>query len=330
VAVAAGASRWVSDPVYADKERTLRRLEAAAPPGAPRVILLGTSRAGCGFAAGRAQRTAADAGFAAVVFNCGLPGAGPVTHRLYLPRLLEDGHRPDLLLLEVLPPLLADRPDGPVEARTITGDMLTRAEVETMGAYGLPAGELRRQRGRGMVEPLTVHRFKLVSRVCASALPWYRRYDWGRPVDPNGWNPFEVTNESDPAERARRVAATVAEYHAVVRCPLPAGPGAAALRDTLDLCRTANVPVRLVVLPETTAFGRVYPPGAPERVAAFLAGLTAEFGCPLTDARGWLPDDAFLDGHHLLPGRAPEFTDRLTGEVILPFLRARVEGRTAP
>jgi hypothetical protein len=331
-AVLSGASfvtRLVADPVYADKERGLRRLERSAPPGAPRVLLLGTSRTGFAFAAGRTQQAATDSGTPAVVFNFGLPGAGPVAHQLYLRRLIADGHRPDLLVLEVLPPLLANLPDGPLEARIITGDVLSRAEVATVISYGFPTDRVRGQWARAALVPAYVHRFKLVARLFPSAIPWQLRYDWGRTLDPNGWNPadvFEVTDE----QRARGVASTVAEYHAVVRHELPAGPAAAALRDTLSLCRTEGIPVRLVILPETTAFRGLYPPGVEAKLTRFLAGLTAEFGCTLTDAREWLPDDAFLDGHHLLRPGATTFTDRLTAEVVLPFLRARSAGRAAP
>ena len=54
LAVAAELSFWVRDPGYSDKEIRLARLEAAAP-GAPVVLMLGTSRTGYGFHAGRVE-----------------------------------------------------------------------------------------------------------------------------------------------------------------------------------------------------------------------------------------------------------------------------------
>ncbi len=326
---ASAVTRLVADPVYADKERRLRWLERAVPPGTARVVLLGTSRTGFAFDAGRTQRAAADAGVPAVAFNFGVPGAGPIAHRLYVPRLLADGHRPDLLVLEILPPLLADLPDGPLEARFVTGDALSRDELEVASQYGVPAGRVRRQWVEAALLPVSAHRFKLIGRIYPEALPWNLRCECGRATDANGWNPTVVTEVSD-AERARGVAATATEYRDVVTRDLPAGPAVAALRDTLALCRAEGVPVALIILPETTAFRALYPPGAGAKLARFLAGLTAEFGCPVTDARGWLPDDAFMDGHHLLRPGGEAFTDRLTAEVILPFLRNRSAGRVAP
>jgi hypothetical protein len=331
-AILSGASavtRLVNDPVYADKERRMRWLERAAPPGTPRVVLLGTSRTGFAYAAGRTQQAAFEAGTPATAFNFGVPGAGPVTHRLYVPRLLADGHRPDLLIIEVLPPLLADLPGGPLEARIVTGDTLTRDEIDVADQYGMPTERLRKQWDRATFSPAFTHRFKLLSRIMPSAVPWQLRYDWGRTQDPNGWNPsdlLEVTAE----QRAKGVESTVKEYRDVVKHNLPAGPAVDALRDTLALCRAQGIPVALVILPETTSFRAIYPPGVEEKIQRFLAELQAEFGCSLTDARQWLPDDAFLDGHHLLREGAVRFTDRFTAETILPFLRQRNTGRALP
>jgi hypothetical protein len=126
------------------------------------------------------------------------------------------------------------------------------------------------------------------------------------------------------------VESTAAEYRDVVKHNLPAGPAVDALRDTLALCRTQGIPTALVIMPETTHFRALYPPGVKEKIMRFLIGLQAEFGCTLTDARQWLPDDAFLDGHHLLPRGAIIFTDRFTNETVLPFLCQRYARRASP
>ena len=325
---ASAVTHLIADPVYADKERRLLRLERSAPPGTPRVILLGTSRTGFAFAAGRTQQTVAEAGTPAVVFNYGIPGAGPVAHRIFLGRLIAEGHRPDLLVLEILPPILADLPDGPREANIITGDTLTSDEVELASRYGVPGERLRRQWREAAQSPLYAHRFKLIGRLFPSALSWQLRYDWGRTPDPNGWNRADVLEVTDD-ERARGVESSAREYRGMLQYDLPAGPSVTALRDTLALCRTEGIPVVLVILPESTSFRALYPPVAEVKLSRFLAGLTAEFGYPVTDARSWMPDNAFMDGHHLLRPGGEAFTDRLTAEVILPFLRART-GRTAP
>ena len=41
------------------------------------------------------------------------------------------------------------------------------------------------------------------------------------------------------------------------------------------------------------------------------------------DAREWMPDDTFADGHHMYDFAAPTYTSRLTKELILPAIRDR-------
>ena len=57
---------------------------------------------------------------------------------------------------------------------------------------------------------------------------------------------------------------------------------------------------------------------------AFLNALTDRAGAPrVVDCRGWLPDDAFYDSHHMFADGAEAFTDRLSREVIAPALREK-------
>jgi hypothetical protein len=69
-------------------------------------------------------------------------------------------------------------------------------------------------------------------------------------------------------------------------------------------------------MPEGTVFHGWYGPGVNDELKAYLASLPAS----VTDARPWMPDDAFADAHHLLPGGAAAFTDRLATEVLRPLL----------
>jgi hypothetical protein len=64
-----------------------------------------------------------------------------------------------------------------------------------------------------------------------------------------------------------------------------------------------------------------YSPETTQRLYAFLHRLCADHGCGLVDARTWLPDAVFSDGHHMLRSGAETFSDRLAREVILSFLR---------
>jgi hypothetical protein len=329
LAGAAPATYLISDPLFGDKEQRLSRLERAAPPGAPRVILIGTSRAGYAFAAGRTQAAAYEVGTPAVAFNLATPATGPITHLIHLRRLLALGHKPDLLVLEVLPPLLAHLPDGPFETRILHGDLLTREEIEIAGRYGVPVEGLERQWRAAALAPIHEHRFKLLGRIFSVGVPYGLRYDWGRTADDNGWNAF-IPSEVSAEERTRRVAIDINHYRAVVQHDLTTGPAVAALRDILALARAEKISVVLVVCPESSAFRAMYPAGSRAELARFLAALSAEFGCGLTDASDWLADDEFFDSHHALRAGAERFTDRLTAEVVLPFLCGARPGSHRP
>jgi hypothetical protein len=328
LAVAAEASRLVRDPVYADKERKLARLERALPPGSPVVVFVGTSRTGNGFDAGRAQELLTDAlGRPAGAFNFGTPASGPVTHLLHLRRLLAGGHRPALLVLEILPPTLAELPDGPLEGRFAGGAAFGWDELDWAAGYGFPVERLREQRRKAVVAPWYGLRFQVLGRLFPTALPYHLRYDWSRGPDQNGWNPMLV-EEVDDAQRAAGFSRAKLEYRDILAgLKLGAGP-TRALRDLLELCRERGIPVVLVRMPEGSGFRALYPRGVAARVERFLGELAGEFRCRVADCREWMPDDAFADGHHLLRGPAGAFTERLTREVIEPALRFATGGGT--
>ena len=165
-------------------------------------------------------------------------------------------------------------------------------------------------------------RYPLLGRVMPSALPWHLRFDWSRTTDEHGWSTPLV--ESVTAEQYREgLMRAATEYVAVLANMTPGGGAARALADLLALCRDHGIPVRLVLMPESEGFRAFYPPGATERLYAFLHRLCVEYGCDLTDARAWLPDAAFTDGHHMMRPGADAFSDRLSREAIVPLLRGR-------
>ena len=313
--LAAEYALLIRDPGYADKERRLAQLRAVNPDR-PLVLMIGTSRAGYGFHAGRIEDQLAGR---TTVFNFGIPASGPVTHVVYLRRLLAAGHRPALLFAEVLPPGLADLPGGPLEARFLYGDRLRHDELDTVIGYDFPTDAIRSKWRQSVLVPWHALRFPLLGRVTPSALPWHLRFDWSRTTDPHGWS-SPVATEVTPLSYNAGLKQAEGEYRAILHDYRPAGGAARALTDLLTLCQTERIPVRLVLMPESTDFRRFYPPATVERLDRFLRELCAAHGCALIDARGWVPDAAFVDGHHLLRKGAEAFSDRLTREAIGPFL----------
>jgi hypothetical protein len=283
--------------------------------------MLGSSRTGLAFHGQRAENyLAPQLGRPVVAFNYGIPASGPVTHLVYLKRLLSDGVTPDLLVLEILPSMFADLPGAPIEQNWFFADRLKYAEQDTVIRHGFPADKTRERWRKSFLIPWYTLRFQVLTRFVPSWLPWQVRFDWSRGADECGWG-TSVHQTATPAEHATGLARVRAEYAAILADLHPGGPAAGALRELLAVCRERGVPVRLVLMPEGTEFRALYPPRVLARVLAFLASVSAEYDAPLTDAREWLPDAAFYDSHHMFAAGAEAFTDRLSREVIAPSLR---------
>lgn len=300
------AERYVRlrDPLYGDKRVKLTpRLD-----GRPLVLMLGSSRTGLAFHGKRLEAT-----YPVAAFNYGIPAAGPVTQLVTLDRLLAGGVKPALLLVEVLPAMLQDQHGPPREAGWLYADRLTGPECETVIRHGFPAAAVHKRWRESVLLPAYALRFQLMCRINPSALPWPLRFDWSRGADECGYGSL-VDQHPTAADRDRRFAQTKAEYAAILRDYHPGGPAVRALAELLDRCRAHAIPVRLVLMPESTALRALYGPGADGRLKAALPA-------DVVDARGWLPDDAFNDGHHMLAAGAEAFTDRLGREVVAEVVK---------
>lgn len=307
------------DPLYGDKFVKLKR-RVNDRPTSPKVVMLGSSRTGLAFHGKRVEERAMESDADIIAFNFGVPATGPVTHRVYLNRMIDSGVVPDLLIVEVLPSMLANDPAGPLERLWFFGDRVRFSEVGTLTGYGFPKRETEERYAKSVIVPWYTLRFQLLSRVAASWVPWQVRFDWSRGADECGWgttvNP-EVTEEQRQAGEAQ----AHAEYAAILQGLHPGGGAVEALRDLLADCRTHGIPVKLVLMPEGTPFKPWYGDGVNDRLLGLLQELESEYDTQLTDARDWLPDSGFYDGHHMLRNGAELFSDRLCDDLILPALR---------
>lgn len=293
---AADADPRLRDPAFADKAARLERLKADRP-----TLMLGSSRTLLGF---HAERFSQASGTPA--FNFGTPATGPVTHLVYLNRLLDRGVTPGLLLLEVLPPMLTDGEGGPNEQTFLTGERLTGEEVAMVEQFGFCPDAVRPKWRESVYAPGYSLRCQVLGRLAPSWLPWQHRYDWGRKTDPFGWA-TPPRQEVTADERAEHEAKTHAEYAATLAGLNPDGRPLQALTRIVRTCRERGFPLALVLMPEAESFRAMYPPGLDAKIDAALATL----GVPVIDARRWLADDDFYDGHHPFTRGAERFTDRL-------------------
>jgi hypothetical protein len=321
-------SRFLHDPLYADKEIKLSRLERSLPTGSPMILFLGTSRTGNGFDAGQAQaELTTKLGRPVGAFNWGIPAAGPVCNLIHLRRLLSDGRRPSHLLLEIFPPSLATIPGEAVtyEDRFLEGINLDWSELDWIGEYGIPTERLRGERQSVLISPWFSLRMRIVGRLRPTMLPYHLRYDWSRGPDPNGWSPLVIEKVSEEL-RVAGIKRTREEFGFILDHATLNEGSVRAFREMLTIARNERIPVAIVRMPDGTNLRNLHPPSMNAKFDRLLNELSAEYGCRVYDTREWMADDAFMDGTHLLRKGAEAYTQRLVREAIEPFVKAANDG----
>jgi hypothetical protein len=318
LSVAAG---WVAvhDLVFSDKSALLGKHHAAFQksddPDKPLAILaLGSSRTLGGLDAQRLGRVLSAEDRPAVAFNFGIPAAGPITNNLYLRRLVRAGIHPDFVLIEVLPPFLAGQLSTPMESRWLAPHRLRDEEFALLDGWGFSMPRESVTLWSRWLAGSHLYRYALLSRNLSSWIPYEQLCDVRECTDSHGWakTPFDSVT---PEEHERGLKTAWKQYRYALGGFRLGGPACAALEDLLAFCRSEQIPAALVFMPESSAFLSWYTPEALQEVNAFMTELCDSYEVGLIDARTWIPDDRFADGHHLLPAGAERFTERLAEEL---------------
>ncbi|MDB5313867.1 MAG: hypothetical protein JWO38_8069 [Gemmataceae bacterium] len=255
-------------------------------------------------------------------FDCVQSGAIPVGERLNLARLLASGVAPEYVLIEVLPPVLAD--PGPMEYR-IPAPRLGYADLARLRPYHSDPGKIPREWARARVKSWYTLRVPLLANWgCADLFPPGPNRSDALWADMRlfGWSPFYPADW--PAAR-RAVALDVArKTYSWLLADFRVTPvNDRAYRDMLGECRARGARAALFLMPESPTFRGWYPPAVRGQITAYLAGLSREFGVPVFDASGWVDDEAaFMDGHHLLGPGAEAFSKRFGRECVGPWVKS--------
>ena len=294
---------WLRDPVY---DRKLDQLQAriSAEPAAPLVLALGSSQTFDGFHAELLERRlSSSAGPRPIVYNFGLPGAGPLSELLVLKRLLAQGIRPDLLLLEVTPGLMHG-----AEQIAMSGDRLAIGELRTAAPFASNYEYFAAVRLLRSLVPFHTHRESLL----LAALPeWAAPRRWGmtfQMFDPRGWEGIPQTSDAERAVYAKVLADA---YRPLLSSRQLDPRSCDCLRQLLDLCRDEQIRTVLVLMPQAESFAGLYSHEMQTAIEVELAQLEAEFSVLCIDARGWMADADFYDSQHLLATAAGDFSERL-------------------
>jgi hypothetical protein len=299
----------VRDPEFEAKLQRLRQCRVEAP-GRPLVLVLGSSRTVHGL---DARRLSSPEQGGAVVFNLGLAGGGPLLHSVCLRRLLDEGIRPDLVFLEIMPAMVLDHPPGLWEEKLLDGARLRGDELAWLWPHYHQPRRLLGGWLLGRLLPCYRHQAEL--RGClgldstAFNVP---------AIDSHGWLPRP--GPADPERRRQGWELARGQYQRFCDASGLAGNLVEVLQDVLGLCRREGIGAHLFLMPEGQPFRALYSPAARAALAGLLDRLKRRWGVRVVDARDWVDDDGFWDMHHLLAGGARLFTDRFGREGLRPAL----------
>jgi hypothetical protein len=303
------------DPEYSCR-RDLLTARIAEDPDRPLLLLIGSSRTLMAFCPEALPPLRTPAGQQVLTFNFSHPAAGPIMNLVEVHRLLGEGVRPDWLVVEMMPAFLAGESFIGLTYGLGPGDLsVLQHYVNPWRLYGCFA----------LQRAVTEHRHQL-DFVRRHGLAWFLG-EGGRPrIDLKPLGGMFLDEQIDPAERSRRTEVMRSQYAATLQ-DYELDPAAdRAAHALLDLCRLEHIRPVLLLTPESSAFRSWYTPRALTTLYQYLDRLSREYDAPLIDARTWLADGDFTDGHHVLRGGAVAFTRRLAREVLGPLVACKLSG----
>ncbi len=260
-----------------------------------------------------------------LVINCGVPGGGPMMHQIVLRRLLGAGIRPDLVFMEAMPLHLSARNGPPIEERQKLSARFTLREVRRLWHYYAEPYRLAYPWLIGRLLPCYRHQAEFCFALGLDRSPGQSSYQDFR--DNYGWVPCDKV--FTPAQIESQVRQSLDQYVGALTQPAIAPGALKALRDGVQVCRKRNIPIVLIAPPEGTAF-RTFAPVVAESQMNAVRDLAREVHVPLIDARDWVDDAGFWDGHHCNRSGAEQYTERFGREALEPYYKqGRIAGLAA-
>jgi hypothetical protein len=296
------------DPEFASRLVRLQERVREAP-SRPLVLVLGSSRVLCAVAADASVPAAADD---PLVFNMGMRGAGPVNELICLRNLLDEGIRPCAVVIEVLPRVLY-----PVPGETHVLDRVA-ANRRSWRDQDILAPRERPSLSGYLTSPWFANRFSIMSRWAPAWVPADRRQDLFQTTS-QGWLPHRPEGVT-PQQYAAALDHSYREHGVVLNFTKINRKTDEIYHEMFDLCRRHGIEVLgLISMPESSEFRGWYRPETRELIDRYLSELCTQQGTRYLNARVWLADSCFSDGHHQLPAAARAFTARLWLEVVQPW-----------
>jgi hypothetical protein len=316
LALGLGVERFlptVRDPEFEEIDQIMHERLVEAP-GRPLVLVLGSSRTRMALRTERLNHP--DDPAAPVVINIATNTSASMLQAVFLKRTLRAGLRPQLVFVEIMPMSLSLRHGAAFEESKMAPGRLTLAEAMALRPYYAEPYRLAVRWLWARLLPADHHQAELREALAidyaAGSEPGYHS---GR--DGFGWGGAPA--KGSPQEVERLTQETLAMYASALTQPLLSPGAVQALRDVLTLAQREHITAVLVMPPEASVM-RNYAPAVAERHIDAVRHLAREFAVPLIDARAWIDDDGFWDGHHATDRGAEQYTARFAREALQPYL----------
>lgn len=278
----------------------------------PLAVMLGSSRAAALFKAGMMDGKLAPNGQRWRAYNFGVPATGPMREWMHLRDMIDEGIKPRLLFVEFLPPLLNEAHTGLyTEENWAMPEWLTVHQYFRLRPYLARPTRKASEWIEARLAPWAAYRLCLVS--------WVRlQMGWATPnslvIDNYDRWGCRAHEDFSPEKRAVFIAAARDYIPSLGHFRLAKGL-CRAWHDMLGYCKREGIEVVLFVPPESFEFRSWYPPKCLAAVEGLLEELKQTYGVQVIDARHWLRDTEFVDGHHANLKGSLHFTVRLMKEL---------------
>jgi hypothetical protein len=308
------------DPEYGHRIHQLQDWKARAPER-PVVMVFGSSRTQMGIAPAAMRFT--DAPSAPIVYNFGYRSGRLFRSCFQLLRILDDGPRPDFVLIQLSMVDLIGGVDGellPVD----WGGRLGAGDFARLAPYIDDRSGFRRAWLAARLNGWSAHRQSILSDLLPSwQLTSTRQvqYYWER-LDTYGFTPHHMESPSPGYrkalyERARRV-----HGPAFAGAPVSAMTER-AVHDVVARCREAGIDVAFFWAPESISYRSWYSEEARREMNRFEAWIRNEISAPVFPTPIDLPDTDFVDGFHMIKSGAERYSRWLADTHIRPWLAER-------
>lgn len=342
VALNGAANRWLpekikpwSDPAYhVRRELLVRRLGEQADSQTRIAATFGSSRFMGGIDGRSLERElneqTNDPWF---VINFASAGGGPIDSLVRLHRLLRQGPQPSLVLFEVLPNQLnaASVCSPPVSQESeFDGD-----DLEFLHRVGITVSAAQRRRPLDSPGVLWQSCVLWQFRRDVLRMTYPRLLHGGdaasmmRACDQYGTIPLSA-EATLPQRQAALAVAKNTYVDGASRFQL-GGDGLKAMEEAARLCRARDLSFVFVIMPEGPTFRSWYRAGVQDELRDAVAAIADRWNGRVVDRWDALPEESFVDSHHLLATAAGPFSSDLARRSLtaldLPLETPRVSAR---